>query len=800
MTKAFVLGLLAGAVLPAAAFAQARSSTVEEIVVVAPSGTASTVDPAKLGSTVQSLGSEDLEDSAALSITEALSRRAAGFSVGDTQGNPFTGDVNYRGFAASPLQGAPQGIAVYLDGQRLNEGFGDTVNWDLIPQVAIRRLDVFSNNPVYGLNALGGAITIRTKDGFSNSGVKLVGEGGSFGSREGSLEGGWNKGVVGLYAAFDGGQEDGWRPNAQSKVGRGLTDLAIKSDKAEFHLTGAASYSRLGVVGPTPVDLLEEDREAIYTFPQLTQNRARMLAANGSFALSDTLSLEANAHVRRFDQRHLDGNDGDFERCSGSAANPLFGTLCLEDDAFPAALRPAKQQFQITNLAGTPIACPPPLSTGCNTTPYGTLDRSRTRTITRGGSLQVVERAQIFGRPNSLVAGIAFDSSDIRYSATTTLAVIEPSLLVSTNSTAPGIGQMIQAGSAVAYGPVDLHAENRQSGVYFNDTLDLTDRLFLTFGARYNRVAVDTADLTGRNPDLTTGDTYRRLNPSVSLAFKASDALTVFAGYSENNRAPTPLELGCSNPLKPCLLENSVVSDPPLKQVLARTYEAGARGRFDFAGGRLIWEADTYRAENRDDIVSLASALAGRGYFANVPGTRRSGFDLSLDYRHQRWSAYAAYSYVRAEYRFDGLIASPNNPQADANGDIAVESGDRLGGVPPQRLKLGVDFDVTETLTLGADLVAVSSQYFAGDDGNDNAKLPSYESVNLRGEWKLGDHAEVFARVDNVLDKDYATFGAYLDPEGVSRVVPNPLPADADPRTITPAAPRRVSVGIRLKF
>ncbi|HET9160766.1 MAG TPA: TonB-dependent receptor, partial [Caulobacteraceae bacterium] len=630
--------------------------------------------------------------------------------------------------------------------------------------------------------------------------LKAVAEGGSFGSREGSLEGGWNKGVVGLYGAVDGGQEDGFRPNGGAKVGRGLADLAVKSDRAEFHLTGAASYSRLGVVGPTPVDLLKEDREAIYTFPQITQNRARMLAANGSFSLTDNVSLEANAHIRRYDQRHLDGNDGDFERCSGNAADPLFGTLCLEDDAFPASLRPPKQQFQITDLDGASLACPPPLSSGCNTTPYGTLDRSRTRSITRGASFQLVTKAPLLGRNNRMVAGFAFDNSDIRYGANSTLAVIDPDLLVNTDSSVPGVGQQIQAGAAVAYGPVDLHAENRQSGIYFNDTLDLTDRLFLTFGARYNRDAVQTQDLTGRSPDLNVGSAYTRLNPSVSLAFKAGDALTLFAGYSENNRAPTPLELGCSNPVKPCLLENSVVSDPPLKQVLARTYEGGAKGRFDLFGGRFIWEADAYQTDNKHDIVNLASVFPGRGYFANVPGTRRSGFDLSLDYRAMRWSAYTAYSYVMAEYRFDGVLASPNNPQADGDGDIAVHSGDRLGGIPPQRLKVGVDYDVTEALTLGADVVAVSSQYFVGDESNLNPKLPAYQTLNLRGEWKMGDHAEFFARVDNLLDKDYATFGAYFDPEGVSRVTPNPLPDDPDPRTITPAAPRRYSVGVRVKF
>ena len=81
-------------------------------------------------------------------------------------------DVQYRGFTASPVEGTPQGLAVYQNGVRINEVFGDTVNWDLIPSNAINGVTVVSGNPLYGLNALGGALNISMKDGFSYQGVE----------------------------------------------------------------------------------------------------------------------------------------------------------------------------------------------------------------------------------------------------------------------------------------------------------------------------------------------------------------------------------------------------------------------------------------------------------------------------------------------------------------------------------------------------------------------------------------------------------------------------------------------------
>ena len=57
-----------------------------------------------------------------------------GVALSSQTGNDFQLDFNYRGYVAGPVIGTPQGLAVYQNGVRINEVFGDVVNWDLIPQ------------------------------------------------------------------------------------------------------------------------------------------------------------------------------------------------------------------------------------------------------------------------------------------------------------------------------------------------------------------------------------------------------------------------------------------------------------------------------------------------------------------------------------------------------------------------------------------------------------------------------------------------------------------------------------------
>ena len=123
---------------------------------------------------VQTATARDIETSGALDVADFLNRRMNGVHVNEIQNNPFQPDVNYRGYTASPLLGTPQGLSVYMDGVRLNQPFGDVVSWDLIPRIAIASTTLMpGSNPLFGLNTLGGALSLQTKNGLSTAGTTV---------------------------------------------------------------------------------------------------------------------------------------------------------------------------------------------------------------------------------------------------------------------------------------------------------------------------------------------------------------------------------------------------------------------------------------------------------------------------------------------------------------------------------------------------------------------------------------------------------------------------------------------------
>ena len=119
--------------------------------------------------------------------------------------------MQFRGFVSSPVSGTPQGLAVYQNGVRINEAFGDTMNWDLIPTAAIRSVSVVTNNPAFGLNALGGALSIQMKDGFTYQGAEINTMAGSYGRVQSS--GQWGKQIdnFAIYGALEGLHDNGFR-------------------------------------------------------------------------------------------------------------------------------------------------------------------------------------------------------------------------------------------------------------------------------------------------------------------------------------------------------------------------------------------------------------------------------------------------------------------------------------------------------------------------------------------------------------------------------------------------------------
>ena len=370
---------------------------------------------------VQTVTSEEFSRVYSPNVVETLQQRIPGVITNNVQGNEFATDLRYRGFSASPVQGTPQGLAVYMQGVRINEAFGDTVNWDLIPTIAIGRADVWTNNPAFGLNALGGAISFQMKDGFTYSGTEFDASGGSYGRVGGWLQYGVRNGEWGLYLAAQGLKDDGWRLHSPSRLARFYGDLGWKGTDAEIHLVASAANNYFGVVGPTPIELLANDYRAIYTWPQTTNNAAELLALNGRYSVTDHWTVQSNLYYRRFHQEHVDGNAAEVERCSGNAANPLFNTLCLENDGFPAQ---PQANFQILNPNNQPVNCPPGAGNTCARVPWATVDRTFTNAMTTGASLQGLNDDKVFGHDNYFTIGASVDRSKIGFQGNSELGYI----------------------------------------------------------------------------------------------------------------------------------------------------------------------------------------------------------------------------------------------------------------------------------------------------------------------------------------------------------------------------------------
>ncbi|SEN47314.1 iron complex outermembrane recepter protein [Methylobacterium sp. UNC300MFChir4.1] len=754
----------------------------------------------KIPSTVESVTASDITiDRASDNLTTTLARRTPGINVSDSQGNNNRVDITYRGFTASPVQGVPQGLAVYQNGVRINEAFGDIVNFDLIPPQAIQRIDVVTGNPVFGLNALGGAVNIQMKNGFTWQGTEISAWGGSDARTAGYLEYGKVSGPWSVYFTGDGLNDRGWRYESPSTIGRLYGDIGYRSQDAEFHLIGLAARSFFGAAAATPVDFTHRDPRAIFTFPQTTTTEVGTLQLTGRVDISPTWDLAGNAYFRRFSQTYVDGNDGNFENCSTRSS--FRGNLCFEDDGFsPAAGQSQlafRNQFLILGQQNQRI----PFRAGI---PYGTLDTTRTEATGFGGSLQAANRDRIFGLSNTFVVGGSIDAANYGFKSSSTLGVINPDLSITTNPSnpfygnVPGLGTpQLRTAGALGIAPSSVNGSNLYMGLYTLDTLDVTDRLSLTAGARLNFARIQSEDLTGFSPDVTGTHYFNKINPVAGLTYRFFDALNLYGSYSESNRAPTPLELACANPDRPCLLPNSLVADPPLKQVTGRTYEVGFRGQLPntYDGGIITYKIGAFRTDLANDILSLATpGNTARAYFVNVPSTQRQGIEVGGEYTADYLRVYANYALVDATFQFNGTLSSPNNPLAD-DGAIQVRKGNVVPLVPTHQIKAGFDYFVTPNWQFGLYLQAFSSSYFRGDESNLNRKLPPYYVLNFQTKYQVTKNLEVFGLITNLTNNRYTTFGTYAEPGAVAGNL-----RISDPRTTTLAQPFSVYAGIRYAF
>ena len=720
--------------------------------------------PTKVPSPVQTTNADKLEQSQSVSLADYMRRYLGSVNINDAQNNPFQPDVQFRGFSASPLLGLPQGLAVYYNGIRFNEPFGDTVNWDLVPEGAVDTMTLHSgSNPVYGLNSLGGAISVRTKTGFSAPGHHIEAGGGSWGRHWQELTSGANNGQLGYFIDLKSFEEEGWRDFSPTNVKQGFGTFSWKTDISVLNLTLAANNNTLIGNGAIPVQLYQQDHNAVFTHPDRTNNRLFLAALDGSHWLTDSIELSGTAYFRQNRTKTFNGDDSDFDECIGAS-----DSLC--DDG--------GEGDRVEDVNGNLVAADNAVEGATNNT-------SQTHQRGYGGSLQAAFQQHWLGLDNRTVVGGSYDEARIHFSADTELA----SLTADRGTLGSGI--------LVDESRVRLQSRVRHHGLYLSDTLSVTDNLSVTVAGRYNLsfVRLDDRYAVPGEPTLDGFHKFERFNPSAGLTWNFLREAGFYGNYSESNRAPTPMELSCADPEAPCKLPNAFLSDPPLDQVVAKSWEAGFRGDLGrYVGGRLNWSAGLFQTENHDDILFISSGpLANQGYFKNVGVTRRRGIELGLQGEIERVHFGINYTLLDATFRTPFQANSPNHPAA-VDGQIPVRKGDRIPGIPRHMLKVNTDVRVWEGLSLGVDMVFNSNQFLRGDEANLARPLSEYAVFNLHGEYRFNPHLAIFGRLDNLFDKRYQTFGLYGEADDVL--------GDAydNPRFIGIGAPRAGWVGVKLSL
>ncbi|MGZ5029984.1 MAG: TonB-dependent receptor [Methylobacter sp.] len=677
-----------------------------EVVGNTPLGT-SGLERKKTPGNVQSAEDEEINRHEAIGLTDFMNRRLESVNINDTQNNPYQPDITYRGFNASPLLGTPIGLSVYQDGVRVNEPFGDTVNWDLIPQVAVANMEMVpGSNPLFGLNTLGGALSIRTKSGFSHPGFNAQAYGGSFGRQAYQAEYGGSKGNFDWYLAGNIFRDNGWRPYSPTDVNQGFGKIGWENDRTDFDLSFTFADNNLQGVGPAPQELLQQNWNAIYTAPDVTKNTLYFVNLKGSHRITDELQLSGNAYNRNNSSNTLNSNTN--QNC----ATLIDGTQCLDD-------------------------------TGASLIP-GSLTAANTQQNGTGANLQLTSDYKIAAHDNQLVVGGGFNYGETKFSVGTQDAIFMPDRY------------------EVAINPlttnVQIKGQNAYSNVFATDTFSIFDWLHANASLNWMHAQVKTTDQIGTA--LNGKSVYERVNPSAGLTFNPFDALslhtplkefTTYFNYNEGFRVPTAVELSCADPNAPCSLPNSFVSDPPLQPVVSHTFEVGARGKFDEA---LKWNFALYQTRNTNDILFLNSpGSVINGYFQNVGATRRQGVELGLSgLALDKLNWYMSYGFVDATYQTNAVLSN-------ALGSETITPGSRIPSIPQNTVKVGAEYEIFHNWFLGSDLQYVSSQYARGDDQNLFPKISDYTVVNLNARYVVTKNVELFAMGRNIFDNHYASFG-----------------------------------------
>ena len=693
-------------------------ATLSEVTVIGTNPVGGTGIPiSKFAGNVQVLSRDNLT-TPTTDLTERLNQSLGSISINDTQGNPFAVDLNYRGFTASPVLGTPQGLSVYLDGMRLNEPFGDVVSWDLLPQIVIDKVTLIpGSNPMYGLNTLGGAISMASKNGNTFVGDQANLGVGSFGRRSIDVEHGSHGEDDNLYLAASIYNDTGWSPNNPSQVRQFFGKYGISGGAWEASAEIIYADNLLYGNQTVPLSMLNNAAGG-YSHSDYTGTQNFTLNVQGSLAVDASNSYGGNAYVRSLTRSILNSNVNSLVSASVNNAT--------------CALDPNNIQCPASNLLAT-----------------------YTQNII-GTNLQWTNTDPLWEHNQILTVGVNAEFSNTAFSNLGQDAWVDAS------------NGVIGADAYVSQASVA--SNNTRYGVFATSTIDATEQLSLTVSARYDYAAlslsgvscINANDLCNGSSSIANGDltdvtgthSYQRLNPSVGMTFLVNPELTLFADYAEGFRTPSAIELACADPAAPCSgVPNAFGADPDLAAVVSHTTELGLRGN---RGHTIKWNVAYYVTRLDNDILFNQSTL-NTGYFSNVGETLRQGVELGLDGRLDRLDYSLDIDWINATYQSSFAVANQNNSAAS----VAVQPGNVIPGIPPWVIKARLSYALDNSTRVALGVQAQGPTYARGDDNNQdvNGQVPGYATFKLDINHSLGKSLNLYAGANNLFNATYSGFG-----------------------------------------
>ena len=769
---------------------------------------------------------KDVAQQAGVSLADYLNNNTQGISFNEVGGNPWQPEIFYRGYSAGSILGNPQGLSIYVDGVRENQPFSDVVLWDTIPSWALSGVQVVGgSNPIYGLNTLGGAISMQTKNGKLFNKGTISATTGSWDRTSGLIEvGGIIDGTnVDYYFGYNHISENGWRDYSPNHLNQAFGKVGFDLEtggRVELSYTGA-SNNLIGN-GLAPKYLLGADNSGVNTVPDATENRYNKFNLAYTDILSDTVMFSSNAYYVQSNRYTL---NGDAELEQEYETDDMQTTRSQLSDGRTSSIG----RFFISPEFETDDAG--------RLEPEAETRTTRTKQDKYGITAQLTFTDDLLGYKNHLVTGVNFETALISFIQNE----YEGSSFV-------GNTRVVDTATGDYENNTNLQGRTNTAGLYAVDTLSFNDQWHVTGGLRYNYTEIDNKDRKTDQSDgsLTEQMSFARINPTIGVTYKPTDYYTTYASYSESNRAPTSIELGCSNPEISCTLPTQMADDPPLDDIVSKTYEVGASGRLT---GDIKWNAAIYHAMNHDDIHFInQNAQNGLGYFDNVGRTRRDGLDLGLSGKGlfgldlfgqgSKFSWSGSYGYVNATYDSDltlvsdanssrsisstsfnsfddDNLVSDDNPTealvnlADVYGDpsnlaywgggdvsaittstvvvdqdttdefaewvegnvgiennsINVSKGDRLANIPQHQLKLRLNYEAAPNLRFGLTGLAYGKTYMMGNENQrhqGDGENPGYMIFNADMNWSPSKNWMVSVKAINLLDKNYYSGGRLL--------------------------------------